>query len=194
MSVRPSAARPSLDRMALMSMWKETVSAHTGSEPPLVLFLCRTNAAVSIMAEALLRHLVQGRVRAASAGATAAASVNPMALECLRAHGIPTDELFCKPWGAFFGYYGPPVRVLITLCDPDIYAAKAHWDQAAVRTVKAHWPTPDPEGAVGTDLRRAFEEVFDTLEARIRCLLTLPLDFLSDKALARALGQIADLR
>ena len=176
-----------------MSAWKETVSAHTGSEPPLVLFLCRTNAAVSIMAEALLRHLAQGRVRAASAGATAGGGVNPSALECLTAHGIPTDDLFSKSWGRFFGYYGPPIRVLITLCDTDIYAAKAQWDHEAVRTVKAHWPTPDPEGAVGPERRLAFEEVFETLEARIRCLLTLPLDFLSDKALSRALTQIADL-
>jgi len=184
------------DGIALMATWTETLHAHTGSEPPLALFLCRNNAAVSIMAEALLRHLAQGQVRAASAGDTAAASVNPYALECLTAHRIPTDQLFCKPWGVFFGYYRPPVRMLITLCNSDIYAARAHWDHEAVRTVKTHWPTADPEVTVGREieLRPAFEELFVTLEARIRQLLALRLDRLSDQALSRELARIGDVQ
>jgi len=178
-----------------MATWTETLHAQTGSEPPLALFLCRNNAAASIMAEALLRHLAQGQVRAASAGDTAAASVNPYALECLTAHRIPTDQLFCKPWGVYFGYYRPAVRMLIILCNPDIYAAKAHWDHEAVRTVKTHWPTADPEVTVGREmkLRLAFEELFVTLEARIRQLLALPLDRLSDQALSRELARIVEV-
>ena len=179
-----------------MATWTETLHAHTGSEPPLALFLCRNNAAVSIMAEALLRHLAQGQVRAASAGDTAAASINPYALECLTAHRISTDQLFCKPWGVFFGYYRPPVRMLITLCDPDIYAAKANWDHEAVRTVKAHWPTTDPEVTVGREMgmRLAFEELFVTLETRIRRLLALPLDTLGDEVLSRELARIGEIQ
>jgi arsenate reductase len=179
-----------------MATWTETLHAHAGSEPPLALFLCRSNAAASIMAEALLRHLAQGQVRAASAGDTAAASVNPYALECLTAHRIPTAQLFCKPWGVFFGYYRPPVRMLITLCNPDIYAAKANWDHEAVRTVRAHWPTADPEVTVGREIgmRLAFEELFVTLEARIRELVALPLDRLSDPALSRELARIGEVQ
>lgn len=179
-----------------MSTWKETLHAGAGVEPPLALFLCRNNAAASIMAEALLRHLAQGQVRAASAGDTAAASVNPYALECLTAHRIPTAQLFCKPWGTFFGYYRPPVRMLITLCDPDIYAAKANWHHEAVHTVRAHWPTADPEVAVRRDggMRLAFEELFVTLEARIWQLLALPLGTLSDQALSRELARIGEVR
>jgi arsenate reductase len=142
------------------------------------------------MAEAILRYLAQGRVRAASAGDTPAAGVNPHALDCLRAHEIPTTELYCKPWGAFFGSCRPPVRMLIMLCEPDIYAAKADWDQEAVRTVKVHWPTADPEGAWGGQFHTAFEEVFITLEARIRRLLALPLNRLSDNALLQTLELI----
>jgi len=66
------------------------------TQPPLALFLCRENAAASIMAEALLRHLAKARVRAASAGDCPAARVNPHALECLRAHGIATTGLRTK--------------------------------------------------------------------------------------------------
>jgi arsenate reductase (thioredoxin) len=179
-----------------MATWTETLHAHTSSEPPLALFLCRNNAAASIMAEALLRHLAQGQVRAASAGDSAAVSVNPYALECLTAHRIRTAQLFCKPWGVFFGCYRPPVRMLITLCDPDIYAAKANWDHEDVRTVKARWPTADPEITVGRgmEIRLAFEELFVTLEARIRLLLALPLDRLSDQALSRELARIGEVQ
>jgi protein-tyrosine-phosphatase len=177
-----------------MSSWKETVQAHAGIEPPLVLFLGRTNAATSILAEAILRHLAQGRVRAASAGDAAALQVNPYALECLLAHRIPTTELFCKPWAMFFGYYRPPVRVLITLCDPDTHAARVDWNYEVGHTVKVNWPTPDPEATAGseTDMRLAFEEAFVTLEARIRQFLALPLHRLSDGALSKELERIGE--
>ena len=164
------------------------------SEPPLVLFICRTNTAVSIMAEAILRHLAQGRLRAASAGETVSGRVSPYAIACLTAHGIGTTGLRDKLWGELFGIYRPPVRVLITLSNPDTYAAKANWDKENVRTVRAHWPTPDPETVVGspTDRRLAFEEVFVTLEARIRKLLALQMDQLTDRALARELTRIGE--
>jgi arsenate reductase (thioredoxin) len=179
-----------------MLSWKETVAARAGAEPPLVLFLGRTNAATSILAEAILRHLAQGRVRAASAGHAAALHVNPYAFECLAAHRIPTTELFSKPWSMFLGYYRPPVRVLITLCDPSIYAARADWDYEAVHTVKGYWPTPDPEATAGkeTEMRLDFEVAFVTLEARIRRFLALPLDRLSDEALSHELERIGEVQ
>jgi arsenate reductase len=179
-----------------MSTWQDKVETYTGSEPPLVLFLCRNNAAASIMAEGILRHLAQGRMRAASAGDTAAATVNPYALECLTAHRIPTAELSCKPWCVFFGHYRPPVRMLITLCEPDIYAARVNWSHEAAHTVSAHWPTADPEVAAGREMRMrlAFEELFVTLEDRVQQLLALPLGRLSDQALSRELARIGEIR
>ena len=163
-------------------------------EPPLVLFICRTNTAVSIMAEAILRHFAQGRVRAASAGETTFGRVSPHAIACLNAHGIGTTGLRDKQWGELFGVGRPPVRVLITLSNPNTGAAKAHWDQESVPTIRAHWPTPDPETVVGTTAERrlAFEEVFGTLDARIRKLLALQTDQLTDQALARELTRIGE--
>lgn len=157
---------------------------------PLVLFLCRTNAGSSILAEAILRYLGKGRVRAASAGEAAAGRVNPCALECLAAHGIATSGLRSKAWGEFFGLHRPPVRVLISLFDG--YAATANWDHDAVRTVKAHWAMPDPETLEGSEVgkRRAFEEAFATLDARIRQFVALPLERLSDASLSRELARI----
>jgi protein-tyrosine-phosphatase len=146
------------------------------------------------MAEAILRHLAQGRVRAASAGETISGRVSPYAIACLKAHGIGTTGLRDKLWGELFGIYGRPVHVLITLSNADTYAAKANWDKENVRTVRAHWSTPDPETVVGTptDRRLAFQEVFVSLEARIRKLLALQMDQLTYRALARELTRIGE--
>lgn len=176
-----------------MSTQNEIASRAAASEPPLVLFVCRKNAAASILAEAILRHLAQGRVRAASAGDTAIADVSPYALECLAAHHMTTTGLYSKAWGRFFGQDRPPVHILITLCDA--YAARVNWDHDAVHTVKAHWSTPEPELILGspTDKRLAFEEAFLLLEARIRKFLSLPLERLSDAALSHQLERIGEL-
>jgi hypothetical protein len=60
------------------------VAAARGPQPPLLLFVCHSNTALSIMAEAMLEHLAEARMRAASAGEMPATRVNPYALECLR--------------------------------------------------------------------------------------------------------------
>ena len=94
--------------------------------PPLVLFLCRSNATCSIMAEAILKDRAKHRLRAASGGEPRYDTrVNPFALECLSAHGIATQGLRSKVWGEFFGLDRPPVRFLIALSG--LYATKADW-------------------------------------------------------------------
>jgi arsenate reductase len=157
---------------------------------PLVLFVSRLNTAASIMAEAILRHLARERLRVASAGASGIpCAVNPYAIECLQAHGIPTTGLHSKAWGEFFGVGKPAVRFLITLCE--IYAAKAAWPP---HTLKTHWDTPDPAYAVGSevDIKLAFEEAYETLHARIQQFLSLQFDLLKDPALLRELARIGE--
>lgn len=175
-----------------MSAQKEIASLALDFQPPLVLFVCRRNEATSILAEATLRHLARGRFRVASAGDTVAAGVSPYALECLAAHDIATTGLHSKAWGRFFGLGRPPVHVLITLCDA--YAARVNWDSDQIHTIKAHWPTPEPELVLGSpmDKRVAFEEAYLLIEARLRRLLALPLTRLSDPALAHHLSRIGD--
>ena len=177
----------------MMSPQKGSTSEASDSEPPLLLFVCRRNAGSSILAEATLRHLARGRLRAASAGDTAPEPVSAYALECLAAHQIPTAELHSKPWGQFFGLGRPPVHILITLCDA--YASRVNWDSDTVHTVKAHWPTPEPELVVGSqvDKQLAFEQAFVLLETRVRRLLALPLDRLSAPALSHQLVRIGEV-
>lgn len=157
---------------------------------PLVLFLCRTNATCSIMAEAILRHLARERVRAASAGSEVPHwPVNPFVLECLRAHGIATQGLHSKVWGEFFGLERPPVRFLIALAE--LYAAKANWPPD---TIIARWPMPDPGEARGTDIdiRLAFEVAYGRLDLCIQKFLALSLGDLNAPTLAKELHRIGE--
>jgi arsenate reductase len=141
------------------------------------------------MAEAILRHLAHERVSAASAGDSVTGRVNSRARECLRGHGIATEGLRSKPWGAFIGAYRPPVQLLVTLSD--VLAAQASWPY---NTQIAHWNMSDPGDVVGSelDVRLAFEEAFAKLDLRIRAFLDLPLGKLKGRALAQELERIGN--
>jgi hypothetical protein len=55
----------------MMSSRDGDCAAQARSTPPLVLFASRLNTAASIMAEAMLKHFAQGRLRAARGPALA---------------------------------------------------------------------------------------------------------------------------
>lgn len=137
-----------------------------------VLFLCTFNASRSIMAEAILNHLGQGRFCAMSAGDQAVGQIHPMALAILSAHGLPTTTLKSKSWATFFGLAAPRLDFIIVVCDD------SHEDMAlpsAQQPIKAFWPTPNPVAGNGneTELRAAFEALYASLESKIRKLLDL---------------------
>ena len=141
------------------------------------------------MAEAILRHWAQGRLRAASAGELVSQPVSRSALQCLGAHGISTTGLRSKPWGEFFGLGRQPVRFLIALCD--VYAGRANWPP---ETLISRWHMPDPTTVVGPEpeIRDAFEKAFDILHARVQLFLALPLDRLDDRALTEEIARIGE--
>ena len=72
------------------------------SDPKTILVLCTGNSARSIMAEAYLNHIGQGRWRAVSAGSFPTGRVNPFALTTLISAGIAApSQARSKSWHEF---------------------------------------------------------------------------------------------
>ncbi len=158
------------------------------ADPRLVLFFCRVTQVGAIMAEAILNHLARGRVRAANAGCGSSDEIHPYASECLAVHGIPTRTSH----GASEGSRPPAIHFLITLCDVKSHHCPIPADSAPM--VRAHWSMPDPATVIGSaiDQQLAFEEAFATLHSRITRFLALPLERMSDQAMAAELTRIGE--
>ncbi|WP_234051370.1 MULTISPECIES: low molecular weight phosphatase family protein [unclassified Xanthobacter] len=90
---------------------------------PSILFVCRDNAGLSLMAEALTMHLY-ARVRAFSAATAMTGPVDPVALECLEREGIATDGLSAKPAELFALSGAPRVDLAVALVEDAHRAAR----------------------------------------------------------------------
>jgi arsenate reductase len=161
------------------------------SQPiPNVLVLCTGNSARSIMAEALLNTLGQGRLRAYSAGSHPTGRVHPLALEQLRALGYPTASVRSKSWEEFARPEAPRMDLILTVCDNAAGEVCPVWPG---QPVTAHWGFADPAAVSGgeAEQRQAFARIFRQIQYRVQQLLALPLDELEVDALRRELAHIS---
>ena len=168
-------------------------SRRGADSPANVLFLCTFNASRSIMAEAILNHLGQGRFRAHSAGDQAVGKIHPLTFEVLARHGVPTTGLRSKTWEYFFGLAAPQLDFLIIVCDDS--CEDLVWPSEG-QLIRAYWATPNPTENKSADedaMRSAFEAVYASLERRIRAFLDLPLHELTTTEQWRAVKQIGEI-
>jgi len=154
-----------------------------------VLFLCTGNTARSIMAEALLNAMGQGRFKAYSAGSHPKGVVNPFALELLRQNHLPLDGLRSKNWDEFARPDAPAMDFVITVCDNAAGEVCPVWPG---QPMTAHWGIPDPAAVEGSDQdkRKAFFKAYSQLQHRLSILLSLPMDKLDRLSLQRRLDAI----
>jgi arsenate reductase len=154
-----------------------------------VLFLCTGNSARSILAESLLNHMGAkeggGRFRAVSAGSQPKGRPHPMALEVLRANGLPAEGFSSKSWHEFAGPNADPIDLIITVCDNAAGESCPVWPG---RPVAAHWGIEDPAAVEGKGQRAAFERALGYLHNRISLLLALPDEGIDALAL-NSIGQ-----
>ena len=156
-----------------------------------VLFLCTGNSARSILAEALLNHapIGGGKFRAFSAGSHPKGTVDPLALEQLERHHVPTEGLSSKSWDEFAGPDAPQMHFVFTVCDHARAEPCPVWPG---RPMTAHWGVPDPTAVTSSDesRRRAFKEAALILRRRIELFVSLPLDKLTRLALQDRMDEI----
>ncbi len=157
-----------------------------------VLFLCTGNSARSIMAEALLNAMGQGRFRGFSAGSRPTGTVNPLALECLQRHSIALGDPRSKSWDEFAQPGAPVLDFVITVCDNAAGEVCPTWPG---QPITAHWGVFDPAAESGSDAekRMAFSKVFAVLERRISlftCLSPASLERLALQQRVREIGTL----
>lgn len=154
-----------------------------------VLFLCTGNSARSIMAEAVMNQLGQGRFRAYSAGSHPRGEVHPLTLRALHEQGYPVDGLSSKGWEVFSAADAPAMDFVFTVCDQANGEVCPVWPG---QPMTAHWGVEDPVAAVGSadEIQRAFSQAFMLLHRRISLFASLPLAKLEGQVLKRELDQI----
>jgi arsenate reductase len=155
-------------------MMKRTNDPVRVDQPCNVLFLCTGNSARSVMAEALLNLLGEGRFRAYSAGSFPSGEVQPIAAELVQVFGY-TKPLRSKSWDEFAQADSPLIDIVITVCDNAAGEMCPIWPG---EPVTAHWGIPDPVSETGSadQRRRAFQSAWMMLRRRIDLLLALNLE------------------
>ncbi|MEG3618862.1 arsenate reductase ArsC [Magnetovibrio sp. PR-2] len=154
-----------------------------------VLFLSARNACRSIMAEALLNKVGQGRFRAMSAGKKAASQIHPFAAETLKQVGYDTSEQYPKAWGVFVTPTAPRIDAVVTMDDSLEDIELPIWYSNPVRV---HWGFADPEQVQGDEMERigAYRRCFGNMEQQMLKLAGQATDGVRGQALSQILESI----
>jgi arsenate reductase len=154
-----------------------------------VLFLCTGNSARSIMAEAILNKLGQGKFLAHSAGSQPKGQVNPHTIQLLQSLGYNTSDLRSKSWNEFAGPGTQPLDFAFTVCDNAAGETCPLWPG---QPMTAHWGVPDPAEAKGSpaEIALAFKDAYRMLHQRIGIFAALPIRSLDRLSLQQRLREI----
>jgi len=160
------------------------------TQPYRVLFICSGNSARSIFAESILRHEAGAKFEAYSAGTKPTSDLNPLAVEMLESKGHDISRLRSKNVAEYQGDGAPDFDFVFTVCDQ---AANEECPTWPGQPLSAHWSTPDPVKADGTEAEKmlAFQHAFGMLRHRIMAFSALPFDTLDAISLQSALDDIA---
>lgn len=153
------------------------------------LFICTGNSARSIFAETILRTLAGDRFIAYSAGTHPFSELNPFAVELLRSKGHDVSGLYAKNFDVFTTPDAPVMDFVFTVCDR---AANEDCPAWPGQPITAHWSTPDPVRAEGTEAQKslAYQHAYGMLRNRIMAFTALPISTLGRISLQAAVDDI----
>ncbi len=157
-----------------------------------VLFLCTGNSARSIIAEAVLNKVGQGRFVAHSAGSQPKGGVNPHTVALLKDLGFETSGFRSKSWEEFARPGAPEFDFIFTVCDSAAGETCPVWPG---QPMTAHWGIADPAAVEGTatEVSLAFKEAYRLLSRRVEVFAALPiasLDRLLLQSKLQAIGRM----
>ena len=154
-----------------------------------VLFLCTGNSARSIIAEAILNRVGQGKFKAYSAGSHPKGEVHPYTIRLLKTLNYDTSFARSKNWDEFAAPGAPQMDFVFTVCDSAAAEACPVWPG---QPMTAHWGLPDPAAAEGTEAERhlAFDDAYRMLNNRISIFVSLPMTSIDKLALQKRLHDI----
>jgi len=155
---------------------------------PEILFLCTGNSCRSILAEAVLNGLAQGKLHATSAGSHPAGFVHPRSIALLQREGFATEGLVSKSWDEL----SHTPDIVITVCAS---AAGETCPAYLGPALRAHWGVDDPAKATGSEAQidAAFARAYHILRHRIEALLQLPVAQWLDEDPARLREELAHI-
>ncbi|MGB7204387.1 MAG: arsenate reductase ArsC [Anderseniella sp.] len=154
-----------------------------------VLFLCTGNSARSILAEAILGRLGQGRFNSFSAGSQPAGKPNPHAITLLKSLNYDTSGFRSKSWNEFAKPKSPKMDFVFTVCDNAANEVCPIWPG---QPMNAHWGIPDPAAVTGSEaeIAAAFAEAYRHMNNRIAAFVNLPLESIDRLSLTNKLKEI----
>jgi len=164
----------------------------TETTPLNVLFLCTHNSARSVLAEALLNAMGQGRFKAFSAGSSPRENQkpHPLGLQVLQKAGISTEGLRSKSWDEFAAADAPKMDLIITVCDNAAGEVCPIWPG---HPATAHWGYADPSEGESSDEEKleAFRQTLHLIKRRLELLINLPADKLAHTMLQTTARELA---
>ena len=154
-----------------------------------VRFLCTGNSARSIIAEAILNKIGQGKFRAYSAGSQPKGRVNLNTIRLLQRLGYSTSGFRSKSWAEFAKPGAPALDFVFTVCDNAAGETCPVWPG---QPMTAHWGIPDPVEAKGSEaeIGLAFNNTYRMLFQRIGVFTALPIRSLGKLSLQTKLNEI----
>ena len=157
-----------------------------------VLFLCTHNSARSILAEAILNHISDGRFKAYSAGSSPRENQqpHPLGLQVLQQAGISIDGLRSKSWDEFALPDAPQMDLIVTVCDNAAGEVCPVWPG---HPSKVHWGYPDPSAGDGDANQKyeAFRQTLHAMKRRLELLISLPAEKLERAVLQTSAHNLA---
>ncbi|UXN67862.1 arsenate reductase ArsC (plasmid) [Devosia neptuniae] len=156
-----------------------------------ILFLSRRNSARSIMAEAILNKIGNGRFRASSAAIDPADSIDPTVLQLMRDNDLQVSDTKPKHFREFAASGASDIDFVFTLSDTAAGEALPEWPGLPIT---AHWSSSDPILAEGEDWekKRAFVRVMTEIERRLNIFINLPFESLDRMSLQSHMNEIGN--